>query len=208
VGSNPTPRTSAEPSELPNFGLWLRRKGNRDSTIERELKFLKHLPGDFEDMVSQVLTSKWVDKSKAMALKTIQYYPESKGFKITVPAIKVYDNSEMYVPNPEMVRRLVYRIRSLPLRSAVLLATETGASASEVLGVTWKDLNLATKTVIIKGVKGHRTTNYQVSDELAVPALTMTSYSARGFLGENSALDSEKSGRYRSNHHKQNPESS
>jgi hypothetical protein len=30
VGSNPTPRTITEPLEVIIFGLWLRKKGNRD----------------------------------------------------------------------------------------------------------------------------------------------------------------------------------
>lgn len=119
-------------------------------------------------MVGQVLATKWVDKSKALALKAVQQYAKFKGFQIDVPRLRVYDNAEVYVPSPQMIRQLTYRIRKIPLRSAVLLAVETGASASEVLGLTWKDVNLANKTVTIKGVKGHRTMSYPVSDELAI----------------------------------------
>ena len=166
MGSSPTPRTLIEPTKLIQFGLWLRSKGNRESTIERKLRFLKYLSGSFDEMVSQVLSGKWVDQSKAMALTTIQQYAEYKGFQIKIPEFRVYDNREMYVPNPTMIKQLIYRIRKISLRSAIVLAVETGASASEVLGVTWKDVNLTNKTVIIRGVKGHRTTTYQISDEL------------------------------------------
>ena len=131
----------------------MRKRGNRESTIERKLK---HLNGNFEDMIEQILSCKWVsaraDKSKSLGLKAVQQYAEFKGFKITVPPFRVYDNCEMFVPSPEMVRRLIYRIRNLALRSAVLLAVETGASASEVLGVTWKDVNLVSRTVTVRGV--------------------------------------------------------
>ena len=65
-----------------------------------------------------------------------------------------------------MIKQLVYRIRSIPLRAEVLLAVETGASGSEVLAVSWKDVNLASEAVTIKGIKGHRTFTYSVSDEL------------------------------------------
>jgi len=153
VGSNPTPRTTTEPLELINFGLWPRKKGNRDSTIERKLRFLKSLNCSVEDMNSNVLQSAWCDKSKAMALLTIQQYAEFKGSPIPKVNFRVYDNREMYVPNPTMIRQLVYRIRSIPLRSASLLSVETGASAGEVLGLTWKNVNLASKTVVIRGVK-------------------------------------------------------
>jgi hypothetical protein len=33
--------------------LWLRKRGNRDSTVERKLKFLKYLDGSFGDIVQQ-----------------------------------------------------------------------------------------------------------------------------------------------------------
>jgi len=166
VGSSPTPRTNTEPLEAVYFGLWLRKRGNRDSTIERKLKFLKGLSGSVEDMATQVLQSKWVDKSKAMALLTIRQYAEFKGLPVPKVVFRVYDSQEMYVPHPSMIRQLVYRIRSIPLRTAIVLAVETGATVGEVLGLTWKDVNIPLKTVVIRGIKGHRTTQYTVSDEL------------------------------------------
>ena len=32
--------------------------------------------------------------------------------------------------------------------------------------IKWKDLNVQNKTIMIAGVKGHRTRQYQISDEL------------------------------------------
>jgi len=146
--------------------MWLLKRGNRESTVKRKLKYLNGLYGSPSDMVQQVLKTSWVDKSKAMALETVKQYSEFLGSPIVKPVFRVYQNTEMYVPGPQMIRQLTYRIRSIPLRSAVLLAVETGASGSEVLGVTWKDVNLVSKTVTIKGVKGHGTSTYQISDEL------------------------------------------
>jgi len=117
-------------------------------------------------MVTQVLNKSWVDKSKAMALETVKQYSEFLGSPIEKPTFRVYDSQEMYVPYPSMMRQLVYRVRSVPLRSAIVLATETGATSGEVLGLTWKDVNIPLKTVVIRGIKGHRTTQYTVSDEL------------------------------------------
>ena len=83
MGSNPTPGSSiaptyvfdGKPSELIQFGLWLLRRGNRESTVQRKLRFLKKLRGSIDDMFRQVLADKaseWCDKSKQYALITVQ----------------------------------------------------------------------------------------------------------------------------------------
>ena len=68
VGSNPTGPTSTEPAtvndnRLFNFGLWLLRRGNRESTIRRKMRFLKSLrslfSGDFDAMFREVLKKGW-----------------------------------------------------------------------------------------------------------------------------------------------------
>ena len=171
MGSNPTPCTFSEPTTVPRlplveFGLWLLRKGNRESTVERKLKYLRELKGSPEQMIRQVLAKDWSDKSKQCALETVRQYAEFLGISLQKPCFKAYDNKELYVPNPSMVKQLIYRIRSLQLRTAVLIAVETGASASEVWRLTWKDVNLQDKTITITGVKGHRTRQYKISNEL------------------------------------------
>jgi len=165
VGSNPTPRTFVEPTEV-NFGLWLLRRGNRESTVQRKLRFLKSLNGSVEEMVSQVLRNTWVDKSKAMALLTLKQYAEFQGLPIPTVNFRVYDNAEMYVPTPEMVKQFIYSVRKLELRAMIKIAVETGASAGEVWQLTWRDVNVQNKTVTITGIKGHRTKQYPLSDEL------------------------------------------
>ena len=72
VGSNPTPLIFIEPLELVNFGLWLRKRGNRDSAVIRKLKFLKGLSGSVDNMVESVLKCGWSDNSKALALLTVR----------------------------------------------------------------------------------------------------------------------------------------
>ena len=165
MGSNPTPRTFVEPTEV-NFGLWLLRRGNRESTVQRKLRFLKSLNGSVEEMVSQVLRNTWVDKSKAMALLTLKQYAEFQGLPIPTVNFRVYDNAEMYVPTPEMVKQFIYSVRKLELRAMIKIAVETGASAGEVWQLTWRDVNVQNKTVTITGIKGHRTKQYPLSDEL------------------------------------------
>jgi len=83
-------------------------------------------------MFSQVLASSWCDRSKEYALLTVQQYAEFKGFKVEKPKFKAYHNREVYVPNPSMVKKLVYRVRSIQLRAMVLIAVKTGATLSEV----------------------------------------------------------------------------
>jgi integrase len=85
---------------------------------------------------------------------------------IDKPNFKAYQNAEMYVPSPEMVRQFVYRIRKPQLRAMVKIAVETGASAGEVWQLTWRDVNLQNRTLTITGIKGHRTSTYPLSDEL------------------------------------------
>ncbi len=82
---NPPPRTSSEPTAVFNnaklieFGLWLLRKGNRESTVQRKLKYLKGLKGSIDYMVSQVLAKDWSDKSKECALEAVRQYAEFQG---------------------------------------------------------------------------------------------------------------------------------
>ncbi|MCD6466116.1 hypothetical protein J7L27_07115 [Candidatus Bathyarchaeota archaeon] len=67
MGSNPTGPTNAElathDNRLFNFGLWLLRRGNRESTIKRKMRFLKSLrslrSGDFDAMFREVLKKDW-----------------------------------------------------------------------------------------------------------------------------------------------------
>jgi integrase len=132
-------------------------------------------------MANQILQSKWSDKSKVLALTTLKQYADF--IKLPFPQIhfKAYDNKEMFVPSPEMVKQFIYRIRSLQLRTAVLIAVETGASASEVWRLTWRDVNLQDKTITITGVKGHRTRQYQISNELAALLMRLPKNGERVF---------------------------
>jgi integrase len=171
----------AFPQRLLAFGLWLLRNGNRESTVQRKLKYLKGLSGNVYDMAAQVLAKNWSDKSKACALTVLEQYAKFQGLPFQKPRFKAYDNKELYVPTPSMVRQLIYRIRSLQLRAAVLIAVETGASTSEVWRLTWRDVNLQDKTITITGVKGHRTRQYQISNELAALLMQLPKKGERVF---------------------------
>ncbi len=154
-------------SDLLNFGLWLKfTKGNRDSSISRKLRFFAKLSGSPNDMTAQVLSSSWCDKSKSNCLDAITQYAEFKKIPYNRPNFRACDNEEMFVPNPEMVKQFVYRIRSIHVRSMILLSVETGCSSGEAWILNWSDLNLITKSVKITGNKGHRTKTYSLSDEL------------------------------------------
>lgn len=59
--------------------MWLLRKGNRESTVQRKLKYLKGLKGSIDYMVSQVLAKDWSDKSKECALEAVRQYAEFQG---------------------------------------------------------------------------------------------------------------------------------
>ena len=73
---------------------------------------------------------------------------------------------EMFVPDPEVVKKILYRVTNPRNKAMIMIAIETGASASEIYRLTWKDLNLQKKTLTIRGVKGHKTKSYQISNEL------------------------------------------
>jgi len=118
-------------------------------------------------MMLQVLSKSWSDKSKSLALETVKQYAEFLGHKIEKPDFRVYENREIYVPTPDMVKQFIYRIRSIKLRAIIMMAIETGATAGEINNLKWSDVNLQNKTVTIKGVKGHKTYTYHISDELA-----------------------------------------
>jgi len=119
--------------------VWLLKKGNRESTAQRKLKYLKQLCGTPEEMIQQILNKPWCDKSKSNALDAVVQYAEFLGEPIEKTNFRVYQNEEMYVPNPEMVRRFVYRIRKTELRAVVLIAIETGATSSEIHNHNWSE---------------------------------------------------------------------
>ena len=117
-------------------------------------------------MSEQVLKSNWVDRSKKNALDVIFEYAQFIGCPIPKSKFRAYNNSEMYIPNPEMVKQFLYRVRSVATKAEILLAVETASSSGEVWRLQWKDVNLVSKTVTITGLKGHRTISYPMSDEL------------------------------------------
>ena len=203
MGSNPTPRTYIEPiavfndAKLVEFGLWLLRKGNRESTVQRKLKYLKKLNYPIENMFSQVLAKNWSEKSKECALETIRQYAEFLGLKVQKPKFRAYNNTELYVPTPSMVKQLIYRIRNLQFRACVLIAVETGASASEVWCLTWKDVNLQNRTITITGVKGHRTMQYPISEELRTLLMKIPKKAERIFKFKNVKYFNNALWRYR-----------
>ena len=173
------------------------RKGNRESTVERKLKYLKGLHGSLEDMKLQILSSNWSDKSKQCALTTLEQYAEFLGLPFKKPKFKVYDNRELYVPTPDMIKKLLYRIRNVKLRAMVLIAVETGASAGEVWRLTWKDVNFQNKTITITGVKGHRTRQYEISDELCTLLMQIKKTGERIFTIKKPRYINDKVWKYR-----------
>ena len=181
MGSSPTPRTTKQPAELLNFGLWLMKRGNRESTIERKMRYLRHLTGNPQSMLEHVLTKQWTDRVKKNGLDVVCQYAQFLGILVERPNFRAYDNREMYVPNPEMVRQFVYRVRSLEVRARIKIAIETGASAGEVWRLKWQDFNVQNKTLTITGNKGHRTLTYNISHELVALLLQIPKSSDRIF---------------------------
>ncbi|MEM3578932.1 MAG: hypothetical protein QXL54_01755 [Candidatus Bathyarchaeia archaeon] len=58
--------TVGSDTSLVEFGLWLLKRGNRESTVERKLKYLRELKGSPEQMFTQVLAK---DRSDKRAIK-------------------------------------------------------------------------------------------------------------------------------------------
>jgi hypothetical protein len=68
------------------------------------MKFFKKLRGTPEEMVNQVLKCSWKDKVKNNALDAVCQYAEVLRSPIKKPKFKVFDNEEIYVPTPDMVK--------------------------------------------------------------------------------------------------------
>lgn len=118
------------------------------------MRFFAKLSGTPSEMTNQVLNSSWCDKSKSNCLDdAITQYAEFKQIPYNRPNFRAYDNEEMFVPNPDMVKRFVYRIRSIPVKAMILLSVETGCSSGEAWNLEWKDINFSTKTVTMTGNK-------------------------------------------------------
>ncbi len=56
-------------------------------------------------MMSQVFAKSWVDKAKENALDVVSQCADFLNVSVTKPRFRAYDNREMYVPNPEMVKQ-------------------------------------------------------------------------------------------------------
>ncbi|HLN44559.1 MAG TPA: site-specific integrase [Candidatus Sulfotelmatobacter sp.] len=119
-----------------------------------------------DEITNQILNCSWKDKVKSNALDVVEQYAEFLKLAYERPNFRAYDTTEMYVPNPEMVKQFLYRVRSITTKAQILLTVETGASSGESWRLTWKDLNLTSKTVTVTGLKGHRTLTYPISEEL------------------------------------------
>ena len=130
------------------------------------MRYLKELSGSPQDMATQVLAKTWKDGTKENALDVVEQYAEYLNASFNRPNFRAYDNEEMYVPSPEMVKQFLYRVRNLNCRARIKIAVETGASAGEVWRLTWKEFNPQNKSILIIGNKGHRTLTYNISDEL------------------------------------------
>jgi len=136
-------RDPEKESKLVQFSVWLLRKGNREQTIARKMKYLRVLNGNLEEMTQQLLKNSWCDKSKECAINAIAQYAEYLNVPYSRPVFRGDGNKKMYVPNPEMVKQFVYRVRSPHTKAMIMLAIETGGSAGEIFNLKWKDTNLA-----------------------------------------------------------------
>ena len=166
LGSIPTSRAIKHTLAIEEFAVWLvQTKGNRKCTILRKKKYFKKLSGSPQDMVSQVLETGWADKVKDNALDAVYQYAEFIGVSIDPVNFKVFDNREMYIPTPDMVKAFLYRVTK-KVRARILVAVETSASAGEAWRLSWTDLDVQNKTLTVVGVKGHKTLTYSISDEL------------------------------------------
>ena len=167
VGSNPTPRAfNHTAAKMKEFAIWLLSvKGNRESTIKRKMKYFKKLYGTPQEMISQVLKGSWADKVKSNALDAIYQYAEFIGVPVKKVKFRVFDNLEVYIPTPDMVKAFLYRVTKT-VRARILVAVETGASAGECWRLEWKDFNVENKRLTVVGIKGHKTLTYPVSNEL------------------------------------------
>ncbi len=134
--------------------------------MKRKLRYIKGFNGTLEEVTDKILSCSWRDKVKSNALDVVEQYEEFLQVPYQRPNFRAYDTTEMYVRNPDMVKRFLYRVRKAATKAEILMAVETGASAGEVWRLKWKDVNLVSKTATITGLKGHRTLTYPISDEL------------------------------------------
>ena len=116
-------------------------------------------------MINQVWKGCWADKVKSNALDAIYQYAEFSGQPVEPVKFIVFDNKEMYIPTPDMVKAFLYRVTK-KVRARIMVALETSASAGETWRLTWSDLDLQNKTLKVVGVNVHKTSTYPISSEL------------------------------------------
>lgn len=114
----PPPAPDANlPQNLVNFSIWLlNKKGNRESTIKRKLRYVKFFSGNLDEITNQILNCSWKDKVKSNALDVVEQYAEFLKLAYERPNFRAYDTTEMYVPNPEMVKQFLYRVDQSQLK--------------------------------------------------------------------------------------------
>ncbi len=168
MGSNPTSGVNTEPTTLIEFGFWLKKRGFKETTIERKIRFLKYLDlENLENAKQQIMNSDWIDKMKNYALITLKQYAEFKRKQLEIEKVRcTNDEKVFYVPTPEMVKAIISNTHSLQLKIAVMLAVECGLTASEVMLIQKTDFDFQKQTVMVRGVKGHKGRVYKVSEHL------------------------------------------
>jgi integrase len=118
--------------------------------------------GDFESATRRILDSGLSDKYRENVLGALELLAEFLGVEYSKPKIRVYIG-EKYVPNPEVMRCFVAGLRG-ESKIVAKLMLETGASLNEALGLRWVDVGNG--KVTIRGLKGHRSRDYRVSQDL------------------------------------------
>lgn len=127
-------------AELVEFETWRRSRGVSAPTIRRDLACLSSL-------FSFAIEREWIEHNPVGAFLR---RAKKRGLRESEPRTR-------YLSRDEELR--VIDQCSAELRRAVVLALGTGLRQKELFMLTWKDVDLAAKTIVVHGdsAKGHRT---------------------------------------------------
>lgn len=165
-----TGEISETKSQIIQFIMYLKKRGNKDVTIERRIRYLKELEKsgakltDPESMKKALAEKSWVGKSKNNAADTITLFLEMIGLTWEKPHFQVVEKIP-FVPTEAELDALIAG-SGWKTTAFLQLLKETAMRPGEAASLTWDDLDEISKTLRVTPEKGSKPRIFPISDKL------------------------------------------
>lgn len=174
-----TGEISESKSLLIQFIFELKKRGNKDVTIERRIRYLAELAKSGADLcdpenVRTILAEKnWVGQSKNNAADTYTLFLKMLGKSWEKPHFQEVSKIP-FVPTEEEIDALIAG-SGWKTSTFLQLMKETAMRPGEAISLTWDDIDFVSKTIRVTPKKGSDPRIFHVSDNLLKMLLNVQS---------------------------------